>query len=133
MRYFVYGTLLDRQVRQIVLGTAAANRLTETPALLYGYRCVTAAGATYPILRRAPGGEVTGAILDGISKEMGAKLADYEGDNYRVTTHTVEVEGRQVTAQVFVPSGRLSGGPEWDLARWRKMHKSEFLKQIRGE
>ena len=133
MRYFVYGTLLDHQVRQIVLGAAAANQLNETPALLYGYRCVTAAGVTYPTLRRAPGGEVTGAILDGVSKEMAAKLADYEDDSYRVTTRTVDVEGRQVTARVFVPRRSPTGGPDWDLAHWQKMHKSEYLKQIRGE
>mgnify|MGYP001204257314 CR=1 FL=1 len=133
MRYFVYGTLLDHQVRQIVLGAAAASQLKETPARLYGYRCVTATGVTYPTLRRAPGGEVTGAILDGVSKEIAAKLADYEDDSYRVSTCTVAVEGRQVTARVFVPRGRPAGGPEWDFARWRKMHKSEFLKQIRGE
>ncbi len=132
MRYFVYGTLLDADVRRAVLGKAVV-RLHLRPATLKGFRRVAAPGRCYPTLRPDPRGQVDGAVLDGVTPAMAERLARYEGEEYRVIRHRVKVAGASLEALVFVPrAGRPPAGPTWDLIRWQTRHKRSFLREIAG-
>ncbi len=127
MNYFVYGTLLDRDVRFAVLGDRA-DVLAETPATLLGHRCVAVPSATYPTLRHDAGGRVAGLVVAGVDGEMARRLADYEGDEYAVGFVGVHTEaGVRMRARCFLPRRRPRCAAPWDFARWRRCHKPAFM------
>ena len=81
MRYFFYGTLMDRTVLAAVLGRSlppAASR----PASLDGYRRVFRAGASYPVLVPAAGEVVAGIVVDGLGQGDRRRLEAFEGSDY---------------------------------------------------
>ena len=61
MRFFFYGTLLDRDVTALVLGRRLPPSAFE-PAMLRGHSRRRARGVSYPVVVRDPRGEVSGAI-----------------------------------------------------------------------
>ena len=93
MRFFFYGTLLDRDVTALVLG----RRLPPAafmPARLPGTRGGGRRAPSYPIVVRDPRGEVPGAIVGGLSARDVARLAAFEGPGYRVVPLRVRISGR---------------------------------------
>ena len=92
MRFFFYGTLLDRDVTALVLG----RRLPAsafTPAALPGHARRRVRGASYPIAVRDPKSEVAGAVVGGLSARDVARLAAYEGPRYRIAPLKVRIAG----------------------------------------
>ena len=66
MRFFFYGTLLDRDVTALVLG----RRLPPAafvPAILPGYSRWRVQGGSYPISVPDHKGQVSGAVVGGLS------------------------------------------------------------------
>jgi Gamma-glutamyl cyclotransferase, AIG2-like len=131
-RFFVYGTLLDRDVTSLVLG----RRLPPAafaPALLPRHRRRRAKGASYPVVVRAPGSEVSGAVISGLSARDVARLAAYEGPGYRIVMVGVSIAGRRETVSVFEPVfSRLQPSSEpWDLAPWQRRSKRAFVERLR--
>jgi hypothetical protein len=132
MRFFFYGTLLDPDVTALVLG----RRLPPSaflPARLSGYVRRRAVGKGYPVLARRRGGSVSGAVVGGLTARDVARLAAYEGPNYRIAALPVRLQGRLVTVSVFEPNGpglQPSADP-WDLAAWQSRHKRAFVAFIR--
>lgn len=80
---FVFGTLLDPKVRARVLGRPERARDTA-PALLGGCDRVWARGRRYPVLVRDPESAVDGLLLSRLSARARARLAAYEGAEYRL-------------------------------------------------
>ena len=83
MRFFFYGTLLDRDVASLVLGRRLAPSAFVTAALP-GHARRRVKDATYPIVVRDPRSEVRGAIVGGLSERDVKRLAAYEGPRYRI-------------------------------------------------
>jgi hypothetical protein len=131
MRFFFYGTLLDRDITALVLG----RRLPPAAflaATLPGYSRYAARGVTYPALIRDVGGKVEGAIVGGLSPRDVERLAAYEGPGYRVAALKVEVAGVVAVASVFEPvekSLRPTSG-SWDLTTWQRRHKKAFVERV---
>ncbi|CAN5214041.1 hypothetical protein BH10PSE6_BH10PSE6_13700 [soil metagenome] len=132
MRFFFYGTLLDRDVTALVLG----RRLPPTaflPAALPGHARRRVKGASYPIVVRDPSSEVEGAIVGGLSARDVARLSAYEGPRYRVAPLKVRIAGELSTVSVFEPLEErfqpTSGS--WELTSWQRRHKRAFLARIR--
>ena len=132
MRFFFYGTLLDRDVASLVLG----RRLPPgafVPAALPGHARRRVKGATYPIVVHDPRSEVRGAIVGGLSERDVARLAAYEGPRYRIAPLKVRIGGMMTIVSVFAPREErfqpTSG--DWDLLAWQRRHKRAFLARVR--
>ena len=132
MRFFFYGTLLDRDVTALVLG----RRLPPAafaPAVLPGHARRRIKGGSYPIAVRDPKSEVTGATVGGLSARDVARLAAYEGPRYRIAPLKVRIAGMLSIVSVFAPLEErfqpTSGS--WELTSWQRRHKRAFLARVR--
>ncbi len=132
MRFFFYGTLLDRDVTAIVLGRRLPPRAFLAASLL-GHARRRAKDATYPVVIPDPCDEVEGAIVGGLSSRDVARLAGYEGPGYRIAPLRVKVGGALTTVSVFEPiQARLRPSADpWDLALWQRRHKRPFVNWLR--
>lgn len=132
MRLFFYGTLLDSDVRLLVLGPGAAA-MALTPALLPGWQRRKARGRSYPIILRDPAGTVDGAVTSPLDAAAVAKLSAYEGPGYTLNACQVTLSGGSaVAAHVYQPTERLAADDAaWDLADWQLAEKSKFLERLR--
>jgi hypothetical protein len=132
MRFFFYGTLLDRDVTALVLG----RRLPRTafaPAALPGHARRTVKGASYPIAVRDPKSEVAGAVVCGLSPRDVARLTAYEGPRYRIAPLKVRISGVLSIVSVFAPLEERfqPTGGSWELTSWQRRHKRAFLARLR--
>lgn len=129
---FFYGSLLDEDVRAAVLGALAPEAVA--PATLAGWRRVTAPGAIFPIVLRAPGATVDGVIARDMSAAAVRRLDAYEGTGYRLEPVQVTLaDGTACDAQVYVPVRSFAGsGKPWDLEDWRRRHKRRFLARMKA-
>lgn len=140
MRFFFYGTLLDRDVAALVLGRRLPPQ-AYVPANLQGHARWRAEGASYPVVVRDPRGTVGGAIVRGLSARDVGRLATYEGPGYRVAPLRVVISGKSTLVSVFEPivenagvyrDGRLKPSREpWDLGHWQRRHKRPFVARLR--
>jgi len=131
MRLFVYGTRMDPDMREVVLG-GAVWRAPGMPARLAGYRRDSILGGRAPALVAHPGGAVDGELVDGLDETALARAVHFEG-TARYGTRRVAVVplGRSaaVEALAFLPGGGVrTTRRAWDLATWRRRHKVEFLR-----
>jgi hypothetical protein len=132
MRFFFYGTLLDRDVTALVLG----RRLPPAafaPAALPGHARRRIKGGSYPIAVRDPKSEVAGAIVGGLSARDVARLAAYEGPRYRIAPLKVRIAGVLSIVSVFAPLEERfqPTGGSWELTPWQRRHKRAFLARIK--
>ncbi len=130
---FVYGTLVDEDVRAAVLGRRiAAERLRA--ARLSGFCRRYRAGATYPILVSAPAGVVDGILVAGLCAADLRRLIAFEGDEYALVERTVDlVPGGTAPAHLFLPEPWVpAGDADWALPDWRRRHKRRYLAAITG-
>jgi hypothetical protein len=92
-----------------------------------------AKGVSYPIVLRAPGSEVGGVIVGGLTKRDVERLAAFEGPRYRIAPLKVTVDGVLRTVSVFEPKEEsfqpVDGA--WDLALWQGRYKRPFIARIR--
>jgi hypothetical protein len=125
MRYFFYGTLLDADVRDRIVGPCAV-----TPARLDGWQRVAMQGKSYPVIVRRFGATVDGLLADGLDRAAARRLETYETDEYETERVTVTAaDGRRVPALAFVAGARARPGTApWCLEDWRTRHKRAFLR-----
>lgn len=128
MRLFCFGSLLDPDVRRIVLGRAGpAHHLR--PAVLEGYRRVRVPDEAYPAALRDPGARIDGLLVENLSPRERARVVFFEGREFELREHPVLVDGAQVPALVCMATIPLGTSPEpWDYAEWVRRHKRHFLK-----
>ena len=81
MRLFFYGTLLDRDVRNAVLGPSH-RRHQIAPADLPGYVRRRAGHGDYPVLIRRRGLSVRGEIFENPNPRQILMIAHFEGCKY---------------------------------------------------
>ena len=129
MRLFVYGTLCDADVRDLVFGGRSSEAL---PAALRGYVAVQVIGAKYPALRRQPTGSVYGLVLSGLDYATLTRISHYEGDEYRVVQRQPVVFGHgPVDALLFLVRRNMAlSRRRWTLREWRYRHKLRELSRI---
>ncbi len=66
MRCFFFGSLMDRDIAELVLGHRIEPGLQQ-PGFLHGYERLLVAEESYPALAPRPGSKVTGLIVEQIS------------------------------------------------------------------
>ncbi len=129
MRFFFYGTLMDRDVAARVL-TRPVMREALKPAILRGWRRTGVRGACYPVVLRDKASHVDGVTLDGVSKAETERLTAYEGPRYSLIQAFADLPSQGPRAVfLFVPRpGTFRPTDEdWSLAVWQEKHKQKFL------
>jgi hypothetical protein len=136
LRFFFYGTLIDPDVRRIVLGRRAAAEAHLRDAVLQGWERRALRGVSYPVILRRAGASVDGVLASGLDAKARHRLIAYEGEGYDLVAVEVELVGDvRRAASVFAPS---PGGPlkptsgSWSYARWLRDSKRAFLREIGG-
>lgn len=131
MDLFFYGTLMDADVRRLVLGPGA-ERMRLEPARLYGYRRVAKRRSTAPVLISRQGAWVQGFLARRLDSRQVARLRHFEGCNYRLASCAVRLSGgEQASAYVFLGAGDGALGQDsWRLAPWQRRHKHAFIRQM---
>lgn len=129
MDFFFYGTLLDPDIRRLVLGPGG-DILRLEPAWLRGFERVAAGNASTPLLVPRRGALVEGVLARGIDRRLAGRLCHYEGSGYRLVPRRVRLkEGQQVPALVFLGAGRIRARRvPWRFAEWQRRHKRAFLR-----
>jgi len=137
MRLFFYGTLLDADVQALVLGRSLPSDAL-TPAELRHFRRVYIAGRLYPMVLPHRGGAVAGAYTATLSKDELARIATYEGGDYRLERRTVypkEEEGATTApVTVWLYRSQSTARPstrEWRLPAWQAKDKAVYLRDTR--
>jgi hypothetical protein len=128
VRFFFYGTLIDADVRRLVLGGHAPAAVEQ--ATLKGWRCVPLADVTYPTIVRDGNGSVPGVLARGLSDAARQALVRYEGEEYDLLEVEVSAaSGKTLPALIFAmkPGEGKSAPGVWDLALWQRRHKRRFL------
>jgi gamma-glutamylcyclotransferase (GGCT)/AIG2-like uncharacterized protein YtfP len=103
MRLFLYGTLLDARTLALRGGhVGVATRLV--PASLPGWQRVALRNRRYPTLRRHRAGIVRGALFVATARVL-ARLAVYEGPDYRLTRVVVRTTSGKTAAHTWIAPG----------------------------
>jgi hypothetical protein len=128
--FFFFGTLMDRDVLEIVLGRPIAKD-ELTAARLRGYRRVRTATRPYPMLKPDPDGVVEGMLLMEPSSRDAARILHFENEEYvarRTTVHPAS--DRALKARVFFALPEMGATEEpWEPDSWASRHKGVFLRQ----
>ncbi|NQV60512.1 MAG: gamma-glutamylcyclotransferase [Alphaproteobacteria bacterium] len=127
--FFFYGTLIDPDVRRLVLGADPAEG-DGLAAWLPGFTVRYVPRARYPALLAKPGARAPGIVVAGLSNGQARALDRYEGAGYRREVRLVRgADGRRVAAMVYLPMSHLLTIPRpWSYETWRKRDKMHFLR-----
>lgn len=129
MDFFFYGTLLDPDIRRLVLGPGG-DKLRLEPAWLRGFERLGIRGASIPVVLPQRGASVEGVLVRGIDRRLARRLRHFEGSGYRLVSRRVRLaHGQQAPALVFLGAGRIRARRvPWRLADWQRRHKRAFLR-----
>lgn len=118
MRYFFYGTLMDRSVLAAVIGRSPPA--PRHPATLDGYRRVFRAGASYPVLVPSAGEAVSGVVVEGLGEGDARRLDAFEGCDYTRCEMPVRLaRGKCVAAGVCMPRPSVAASSlPWSPEVW---------------
>lgn len=128
MDFFFYGTLLDPDIRRLVL-QCDVPRKNIVAATLAGFRRYAVPDAPYPAAVRHAGGEIEGIVVRGLDVLDAARLSNFEGEKYPAALCPVTlVQGRAEEAWVFIANDQVPlGEKEWSLETWQRADKDQFL------
>ena len=127
---FAYGTLLDAEVRSVVLGENA-HQVALTTASLSNHACLRLPDESYPVLTHQPGARTVGAIIENLTDELWARIDFFESDEYELAPIQVETKAGQKETWCYGAGKVMPGATEpWSLKAWQQQHRSGFLKMI---
>lgn len=128
MNLFLYGTLMDRDVRDLVCGKSLPH---VEPAKLRGYRRVFVAGRTYPMLVPTAFASVDGLVARNVDADSVFRLRIYEGWEYTLDPCQLDTDHGPVQACVFMcPNEVQPANTPWKLETWEMRHKRQFLPKV---
>jgi len=130
LRFFFYGSLMDADVRRLVMKKDAPEAVE--PASVKGWRRVNLAGVTYPGIIRDAKGSVEGVLVRGLGAAARKRLVAYEGPEYDlIEVEVVSESGALREAGMFVPNKACTPATgRWDFALWQRRHKRRFLAEL---
>jgi hypothetical protein len=125
--FFFYGSLMDRDLLEVVLG-GRLDHLAFAPGWLDGYAARVAAGYTFPTLVRAPGARVDGILTSGFAAHELDRIAYFEDSEYAPVVHEVMTSEAKVRAHVYLGAPTLGSTEQpWDFKSWRRRDKPLLL------
>lgn len=114
-RVFLYGTLRDPDLLEIVSGA----RIATERAVLPDHEALAVDGGAYPLIRSEPGRRAEGLLID-VGGTPLERLDFYEtGFGYVRRGVSVEADGGRLDADVWFPPEGLSGEGPWRLDDWQ--------------
>jgi Gamma-glutamyl cyclotransferase, AIG2-like len=128
--FFFYGTLVDADVRQLVLGRAVPDDAVLR-AELPGFRRYSVQGQSYPAAVPQTDASTDGVVMENVGVSDAAMLSCFEGVNYearlcRVTVQDGDVQTRE--AWIFVAGDNIPrANSGWSIGEWRAQHKPAFV------
>lgn len=129
-KLFVYGTLLNNEVLNSLLGFMPAKHL----ALLRGYRCVEVKNQPFPAIYFDSGSVVNGELVEGLEGQHLTLLDEYEGVFYkRKIVEVVLVDGKVEECYTYVfrkRYHRFLTKESWSNDCFRNNHMSDYLEQL---
>jgi len=136
MPYFFYGTLMDKDVLEIVAGKKVLEKFISEGCLL-GHERVYLKNLSYPALITASQSSVRGVLYDGLDEYEVAKIMHFEGNqmilkSLPIVVQTGESTGQSQLAEVFYGEfGKELTDHIWSLEKWMKDEKAEYLRLAR--
>lgn len=132
MDFFFYGTLLDPDIQELVIGRRLRPHELES-AVVHDHRRVFIRGAWYPVLVPAEGRSVTGRIARGITRREAQLIHYFEDEDYRLETLRVVSRRRGLVAtHVYAPRDLSDASDtDWYLEEWRRRFKWQYLRRTR--
>lgn len=143
MRLFFFGTLLDADVQALVIGRSLRDH-EWVAAERRHFRRVYIAGRLYPMVPPHRGGAVDGAFVETLSRDELARVALYEGDDYRLMRQPVFPLGLPLDADDAAQAKPVAAwlyrsGPtvrpsmrDWRLSAWQSKEKVVYLRDTRA-
>lgn len=132
LSFFYYGTLLDPDVRGAVFLPGSSAQTVE-PADLHGFRRVRARQGGYPVLIRAKGARVRGALAEGLDRDALLRVAHFEGPDYLPWPIALRTAAGRREAWTLLPNRRRCGGAgAWSLQSWQRREKAHAMRDILG-
>ena len=132
MNLFVYGTLMDEEIFQIVAG----ERPSSDQAVLHGYIRKQVIGEVYPAIAEKSGHQVAGTLYYHLTETALNRLDRFEGDQYDRCSLEVSLQSGQVAdAQVYVfaeKSKQRLAPDDWDYQTFLNSGKELFLRGYSG-
>ncbi len=131
MRFFFYGTLMDADIRALVLGRRDGRRPVES-ATLPGFRRVTMHRRAYPVIVPDPSASVAGCLMRGLDRRAAALLDDFETNEYdRIACMAVLDGGAAIDAWTYAAGRRAAPSTQtWDFEAWRRGHKRDLRRRL---
>jgi hypothetical protein len=127
-RYFFFGTLMDRDVLELVLARPVADDLFE-PAVLDGYRRVRVWKDSFPMLVDDPNSAVEGIVYTTRNAEEDARILFFEDFDYGLLPCRPRTASGAVDAMFCGIDTSVEPSDEvWTLDAWAQRHKPGFLK-----
>lgn len=132
MRCFFFGTLMDADVRRLILGRDLPAGQVE-PAVIERFRRVHVARRNYPMLLPHASGWVDGLLAHGLDGDAMRRLMVYEGKEYHLVPTTVaDLRGHLVKAAAFLSDRSVQPDHRpWHLETWQRRYKRLFLRRAR--
>ncbi|WP_298291939.1 gamma-glutamylcyclotransferase [uncultured Litoreibacter sp.] len=117
--FFIFGTLRDRQLLDIVAG----GNVDARDAFLPGFRVACAKDQSFPILDERGNKAAEGLLLT-LTPEQAERLDYYEAPyDYTRVPVTVTTDQGAVQAEVYAPPpGRWAPSGNWSLTRWQDQY-----------
>jgi len=130
-RYFFFGTLMDRDVLELVLARPVDGDAAR-PAVLDGYRRVRVSKDSFPMLVEDAGGAVEGIVFETRSAEEDARILFFEDYDYDLATCRPRTADGPVEAMYCgVEPGVEPSDEAWSLDAWAARHKAGFMELSR--
>ena len=131
MRFFFYGTLMDRDVLACVLGRPVPEAHCE-PAVLPGYRRARVRRRHFPMLVPSSTATVDGYIVSRLDVHAALRLAWHEHVGYDIVrARPVLSYGQPIPAWIFLSRrGVMEPAQAWSLDAWQRTHKRQALTRL---
>ena len=129
---FVYGSMRDAEVRELVLGGDRSDIRTE-PAWMPGAAVAIVPEESYPYLVSVDGGQACGELIHGLDAQCLDRILFFEGDEYACVECTVERTGGERIPAVHFGGVAIPEAPvvPWSLEQWQAKEKDRFLAMTR--
>tara|TARA_Y100000739_G_scaffold187874_1_gene166953 strand:+ start:2899 stop:3366 length:468 start_codon:yes stop_codon:yes gene_type:complete len=131
---FLFGTLKDKDLFEIVLGT----NIHFSPAIAPGFNVLKVQNAVYPIMVKDDKGEADGLLLKNLTHETIAR-ADFYEQLFDYYLEPIQVTSFNQIESTFVYMPQNSVEPiqeSWDLTEWQTVSAKvtyKFAKKVMSQ
>jgi hypothetical protein len=127
-RYFFFGTLMDRDVLELVLARPLDGD-AFVRADLGGYRRVRVRKDTFPMLVEDPSASVPGIVFETRSAEEDARILFFEDFDYDLAPCRPMTKAGPVDAMFCGTQPEVEASDDsWSLDAWAERYKPGFLR-----